>query len=269
MSTGLAIIKAELKQRRWSTIWWIIGIGVFLTLVLAVYPSFRDQAATFDKTFNNFSDSAKALFTDTADFFSPVGYLSSQAYYLMMPLLFGFLAIGMGASLIAREEQNKTIELLLSRPVARGKLLLAKAGAGTIILFIVGIAMAILGAVEVAIIGFAGVRAIDIFWVTFASLLLSLLFGSVAFLLTAMGRFGRGASIAVATLFALGGYIISSLDQTVKWLQWPAKFFPFHYYHPADIMYGHVTYATMFWFFAISVGLLVLSYIAFRRRDIE
>lgn len=264
----IAIIKGELLRRRWTTIWWITGIAAFITLTLAVYPTFRNQSAQIDQSLQQIPKSAKSLITDTSDFLSPVGYLSSQVYYLLLPLLFSILAIALGSSLIAREEQRHTIELLLARPVSRAKLLLGKAAAGLIVLVRVGAATAAISVLEVWIIKFDGVHLADILLVTLMSLILALLFGAVAFTLTATGSLGRGASIGVAVLLGLGGYIISSLEKTVTWLRWPAKFLPFHYYHPADILNGHFTGWEALGMLAVAGALIALATVAFRRRDI-
>ena len=264
----IAIIRWELLRRRWMTIWWTVGIAAFITLTLTVYPTFRNQSAQIDQSLQQIPESAKSLITDTSDFLSPVGYLSSQVYYLLLPLLFSFLAIALGSSLIAREEQSHTIEVLLARPVSRTKLLLGKAAAGLIALACVGAAIALISALEVWIIKFDGVHLADILLVTLMSLILSLLFGAVAFTLTATGNLGRGASIGVAVLLGLGGYIVSSLDKTVTWLRWPAKFLPFHYYHPADILDGHFTNWEAVGMLAVTGILIAIAAIAFRRRDI-
>lgn len=273
LSSSITTIKNlviwEIRQRRLSTIWWIVGILAFMSLTMAVYPTFKDQGATLEQATSQLPESAKALFTDTADFFSPIGYLSSQIYYLMMPLLLSFLSIGLGASLIAREEQNHTIELLLSRQVSRFSLLTSKALAGASIVILVAVVSAVVGAIEVAIIGFDGVKALDIFYVTMVCATLALLFGAVSFLLTSIGRFGRGAAIGISTLLALAGYVISSLDKTVTWLQWPAKALPFHYYKPADIMSGQASVWPPIIYLLISVVMFVFAWIIFRRRDID
>ncbi len=265
----LAIIKGELMQRRWSTLWWIVGIVAFITLTLGVYPTFRNQAAQLDQSLQSIPDSAKALFTDTNDFLSPVGYLSSQVYYLLLPLLFSFLAVSLGSSLIAKEEANRTIELLLARPIARTSLVLGKAAAGAIVLARIGLAIAIFGALEVAIIGFKGVSLWSILLVTLMALIMSTLFGAIAFALTATGGMGRKAAIGLATLAAFASYLVSSLDKTVTWLQWPAKLLPFHYYKPADILNGHFTGWEALGMIAIIAVLIILSCLAFRRRDIN
>lgn len=266
----MGIFTTELKARKWSAVWWTIGIGAFIALIFAIYPSFRDSSAQLDKSLQNIPDAARNLFTDTSDFLSPVGYLSSQCYYLLVPLLFSFLAISLGSSLLAREEQNKTLELLLARPVSRTRLLLSKAAAGTSILLIVGLVTAVLGAILCNLVGFPGVKALGVFYVTIMCLDFALLFGALSFTLTAMGRFGRGAAIGISTLLALASYIFSSLDKTVHWLLWPARVLPFHYYHPADMLRsGTLSGYEAAGMLAVSVVLLLLAIAAFRRRDIE
>jgi ABC-2 type transport system permease protein len=264
----IPLIKAELRGRKWSTIWWAIGIIAFLSLVILIYPSFRDQSAQLDASLQNIPDAARDLFTDTRDFLSPVGYLSSQAYYLLMPLLFSCLSIGLGASLIAREEKNSTIELLLARPLTRGQLLAGKAAAGLMVLLFVGLVSAIVATVEAALVKFSGVAATDVFLVTLMSLLMSMIFGGIAFMLTLFGRTGRGAAIGLAALIGLASYLFSSLDKTVDWLTWPAKVLPFHYYHPADILNGHFAVWTAVCYATVVIILCFIGYLGFRRRDI-
>lgn len=269
IATMWPVIKWEIRSRRWSILWWIIGIAAFVTINLAVYPSFRDQAAELDKTFSQMPQSVRDLFSDTGEFLSPTGYLSSQIFYLMLPMLFSFLTIGLGASLIAREEQRKTIELLLSRPISRGKLLLGKALAGLAVSLVIGLATALICILEVQIIGFEGVSIWGVLAATGLSLLLALLFGAITFTLTSMGAAGRGASIGVAALIAIGSYVISSLDETVKWLQTPAKALPYHYYKPGNILEGIYQPWPIVIFGVIILTLVFVSWIAFRRRDID
>lgn len=264
---GIAI--NEIKQRKWSVVWWSIGIGLFIALVFAIYPSFRDSSAQLDKSLQNIPAAARNLFTDTNDFLSPVGYLSSQCYFLLIPLLLSFLSIGLGSSILAREEQNGTLELLLARPVSRSRILLAKAAAGTAILITVGLIIAVLGSILCRIIGFPGVKTVGVFYTTIICLDFALLFGAVAFAMTALGRVGRSGAIGTSAFLALIGYLFSSLDKTVTWLVWPARLLPFHYYHPADILQsGHFPYTDAAGMFIASLILLALALLAFRRRDI-
>lgn len=262
------IVKWTLWQRRWSVWWWCVGVMAFVGLELGVYSSIRSQAAQLNQALERLPSSVRALMGGSTDLFSPVGYLNSRLFYLLLPLLLSILVIGLGSSLIAREESDGTIELLLSRPVSRGKLLLAKALAGLLVMAIVVIVstLSILGLVKLVNIDVPLAR------VAFAALLASLLalvFGALAFAMCALGAAGRGASIGIACLVGLGGYIITSLETNVHWLSWPAKALPYHYYNPTKVLSGSYTWGVATMFLGIIAVLGVISWLAFRRRDLS
>ena len=266
MQPIFSIIKWELWQRRWSIVWWCVGILAFIALNLSFYPSFRDQSAELEQAFADIPDSAMALLSDTGDFMSPVGYLSSQIFYLMLPMLLGILAISLGSSLIAREEKEGTIELLLSRPISRGALLAGKSLAGIIITTVAGL-VALVSTVLLSLAVDLDVSSKGVALASLASLLLALSFGAVALLVTLFGK-ARIASVGIATLFALGGYIIASLAGAADWLKYPAKVFPFNYYKPAEIMLGTYNWWNISFIIGVIIACGIFSYVIFRRRDL-
>lgn len=260
------IIRWTLWQRRISTIWWSIGISFFMFLNMIFYPSFKDQAAEFQKSFENIPDTAVQLFGGSTDFFSPVGFLNSQIFFIMLPLLLGILAINLGSTLLAREEQDHTIEALMARPISRTKLLFAKALAGILQLSIVTtvslVTMIVISkAVDIT------VPATNILAATFACFVLAVSFGAISYLLTATGR-ARGMSLGLGTVIALGGYVISSLAGTVTWLKTPSIIFPFHYYKSEDILRGHFDWSKIIILVAVIIACALGSWIAFRKRDL-
>jgi ABC-2 type transport system permease protein len=237
---------------------------IFLTLIF--YPSFKQDAAELQKTFENLPDAALQLLGGSTDFFSPVGYLNSQVYFIMMPILLGIVAIGQGSNILTKEEQDKTIEGLLSRPVSRTKLLFSKAISGLAILSIITIATH-LSVVLVSKIVDLEVSIGLMTQATFVCFLMCLSFGAIAFLLTSTGR-AKGASMGVAAFVAFGGYIISSLSGTVTWLSAPSKIFPFNYYDSEAILRGAYNWNNIWYFVVVIYLCCVLSWVAFRRRDI-
>lgn len=261
-----AVIKWTLWGRRWGVVWWSIGVSGFIFLNMIFYPSFRDDAAELQKTFENLPDAAVQLFGGSTDFFSPVGFVNSQIFFMMLPLLLGILAISLGSNLIAREEQDKTIEMLLARPLSRGRLLLAKGLAGMLTLAVVT-AVALFTIIVTAKVVNLEVPLSALVKVIFVCFLLVLSFGAVAFLLTAIGK-ARSASLGLAAVIALGGYFVSSLAGTVHWLAVPSKFFPFHYYQSETILRGTYDWAHALFFIAVIVACSVIAWICFRRRDL-
>ncbi len=263
----MTIVKWTLVQKKGFIIWWAVGIAALIIFTLAFYPTIRDQTAQLDQSFNQIPESARALMTDTQDLFSPVGYLSSQLFYLTLPMLLTILTINLGSGLVAKEESSGTIELLLSRPISRTRLLIEKAIAGFIITALVGlvslavtILMSELTNLNVGI----GYLAMATIYAT----VLALLFGAIAYFMSSLGRSGRLASIGVAAFIALVGYIIASLAAAVSWLKWPAKLTPNHYYKPGEILYGNYRWWPLVCFLLIVVALGIFSAIVFRRRDL-
>jgi ABC-2 type transport system permease protein len=263
----LPIIKWTLWQRRWSTAWWSFGVFSFIFINMVFYPTFKNQAADLEKSFASLPKAALQLFGGSADFFSPVGFLNSQIFFLMLPLLLTILAVALGSSLIAREEQDGTLETLLARPISRNQLLLSKIIAGSIILaFVSAVAMATV-VLSALVFGLDGVSSASIAQASFNSFLLAYCTGAIAFLLAATGR-ARSAAIGIAAMVGFGGYLISSLAGTVGWLKTPSKVFPFDYFQSEAILRGTYHWVNAMFFVAVALACGVLSYLAFRRRDL-
>jgi ABC-2 type transport system permease protein len=267
MKALMIMVRMGLWQRRWFILWWSLGITAFVVLNLSFYPSFKDRAVQLNESFANLPEGVVDLFSDTGDFLSPVGYLSSQIYYLLLPLLFSVAAIGLGGSLLAREERQGTLELLLARPVSRTKLLLAKMLCGLISMLLIGAVVTLAAALLIKTLDF-GVSMRFVALTTIVALLLSLVFGALAFALTAMGRMARIASLGVASLVGFAGYLLTSLSGTIHWLEWPARLLPYYYYHPSGILQGRPNWPGIIGLAAALLVLAVIAWAGFRRRDI-
>jgi ABC-2 type transport system permease protein len=262
------IAKWTLWQRRSSIFWWAVGTMGFVVLSIGFYASFRGQADQLNSALDKIPPAAKSLVAGgNLNIISPDGFLNARLYYLMLPMLLSILAIGLGSSLVAREEDDGTLELLLSRPVSRARLLSGKAWAGFVILSFVG-----LSALAVTIITCELVKLYEpvanIILANFMTMLLALLFGTLAFCLTTIGR-TRSASIGITVFVALGGYVVVSLAENVHWLKWPAKVFPYEYYRTGDILAGSFSWQNAAGYIAAILILGLISVTAFRRRDLN
>ncbi len=261
------IARWTIWQKRWALFWWCAGLIFFIFLTLIFYPTLQHQSAQLNKSFDSIPQTAKQLFTDTSNLFSPIGYLSSQIFYLMLPLLVGILAINQGMGLIGKEERDNTIEMLLARPISRGRLLFGKGLAGLVIVLVASGLATLFTALMCRLVSL-DVKTDYVLEAGAAVILMGLAFGTVAFMLTALGRAGRAASIGITALFALGGYILVSLAPTITWLRWPAKIFPFDYYHSAELLTGAYNWLNAVYFGALIVVCLTIAWLAFRRRDL-
>ncbi len=264
----IPLIKWEFKQRRLSSIFWALGTSFYVLLVDSVFKSFvNSQTVNFARTVQNLPSTVKSFISVTDSFNTPAGFLSSEPYYVVLPIIFIVMAISLGGSLLASEESSGTLELILSRPVSRGRLLAGKALSGLGLLLAVDIAAA--AAMTLFTTLFRIHIAIKLIWeMHLMLLLLALVFGSLAFAITAVGRAGRSAALGITMLLAIGGYVLTSLEGAIHWLVWPAKLLPYHYYQPSQILNGTFTVWPAICFSVITIALIILAFISFRRRDL-
>ena len=120
----------SLRDMRRSIVWWSLGLIAMTALMIAVYPTIRDNP-DLNKLVENYPEALKAFiaFGGDLDYTSGAGYLGSELFAFMVPLLLSIAAIGAGARATAGEEEGGTIDLLLANPVSRQRLVFEKATA--------------------------------------------------------------------------------------------------------------------------------------------
>jgi ABC-2 type transport system permease protein len=207
------VLAEALKERRRSILWWVLGVAALVALTVAFYPSVRDDPALSDYA-EDLPESLRGLFAGgELDLASPTGYLNSQIFSLMAPLILLIFAIGAGAGAVAGEEERGTLDLVLAHPVRRRDYVLQRFLA--LLVLVAVLALALLSTVAVGSwlvdleIGFGKLLAASV-----SVGLLALLFGAVALAAGAI-RPGRARAIAVAAGVAVAAWLLDGLGQAV------------------------------------------------------
>ncbi|HSX46254.1 MAG TPA: ABC transporter permease subunit [Candidatus Saccharimonadia bacterium] len=261
------LIRWGLRMRRASTIWWSIGVSAFVTLEISFFPAFKNQAQQLNQTIGQLPTAVKSLIGDSGNYFSPENYLNSRVFYLVIPILFAILMIGLGCSLLAREEQDGTLELLLSRPVSRGRLLAGKALTGIYISGTIALVSLIVCVGLCKAVGLPNSLA-EMGAAMLESYLLCLVFGAFAFMLTSLGKATRGLSLGLTTCLFVGSYVLTGLVSAVDWLKWPARLLPYYYFNPEKMLTGQYAWGPVIGYFLAVVVFAWVGWLGFRRRDI-
>jgi ABC-2 type transport system permease protein len=264
-------LKWELGQRRNAILWWTIGSVILTTTILLLYPSIRDQANQLNQVINQLPPGIRELKTggsNNVNVADPVQFLNSQLFYATLPILWIIMAITRGANVLGRDEQNHTLELLLSRPVSRGAVLGAKAlSLGIEFIIVGGATLATIAALTPHFGLHIGISHLAI--ATFYTVAFSLSFGLIAFTLQAVSRLTRRGASAVAVVLGFGGYLLASLSGLTDWLRGPAKLAPYHYFAPDRILHSQTVFGLNVYLLGVFALAFTLSYWGFRRRDIE
>lgn len=214
---GTEVLTEALRERRRALVWWTLGIAALVALTVAFYPSIRDDPGLSGYA-EELPESLRALFAGgELDLVSPAGYLNSQLFALMAPLLLLIFAIGAGAAAVAGEEERGTLDLLLAQPLRRrnyvAQRFLALAGLVAALSAVLLAAVA-LGSLAVDLeIGFGKLVA-----ATGSVALLALLFGAIAQAAGAVAP-GRGRAIAIAAGVAVAAWLLDGFGQSVDALE--------------------------------------------------
>ena len=78
----------SLRDMRRSVVWWSLGLIAMTALMIAVYPTIRDNP-DLNKLVENYPEALKAFiaFGGDLDYTSGAGYLGSELFAFMVPLL--------------------------------------------------------------------------------------------------------------------------------------------------------------------------------------
>lgn len=258
----------SLRDDRWAMVWWAAGLGLLAALVMAIFPSIRGSE-DLNSLVESYPDNLKALFgiTEMTDITSAVGFLNAELFGFMAPLLFVIHGVVLGSGAIAGEEGRGTLEILLTEPITRGKLVAQKFAAmitASVFLALVLWIVMVVGALAVDM----DVSAFGLAAITFSVMLLGITFGALAFAAGCLTG-SRSASVAVAAAVGVGTYFLNAAGGIVSYMQ-PVKWLsPFFYYNAADPLANGLNPAHAAVLLSASAILLGAAYLGFRRRDLR
>jgi ABC-2 type transport system permease protein len=202
-ASSLAVLRGVLRDQRRSLVGWGIALAAVSFVYVSFYPAIGEEQMA-DMAGMIPEDLAAALGYDRlAD---AAGYVTATVYGLLGPALLLVFAIGAGARLFAGLEEDGTLELELTHPVARGSVyverLLALWVSALLLAAVVGLVTASLVVglgIDVTLGGLAAG--------TLGLFLLTVTFGTVAYAVgAATGRrtlgLAAGAGLAVASYLA-------------------------------------------------------------------
>lgn len=245
---------------------WSVSLALIVAMYAAVWPSIRGQPSMSD-FIDQMPEAFRSMFATTgADMSTPTGYIQIELLSFMGPIAVLIYAVGTGAGAIGGEEDRHTMDLLLSNPVGRWRVVLEKflaMAAGTFLLAAVtGAALVLEGRLVELDLPADKVAATMLHLA-----LLGVVFGTLALALSAAtGRTGlsRGIPAALAVL----AYIVNALAPLVDVFDRLQKLSPFYQYIDHDPLRTGIAWDSVLVSVATIAVLAGAAVVGFRRRDI-
>lgn len=255
------------QSSRRALLGWALGIGAFIAVNVAVYPAVKDQTE-YDDILQDMPDALLAAFgiEKGLSLTSPAGYLISQVFGFLLPLLFVVFAVALGSRSLATEEETGTLDLLLAHPVSRRRVALEKFAALGIALLVLGfVSWAVLVATAIPVGLHAG--SVDLAIATLASVLLGIQAGSLA-LATAAAIGRRTPAAAVAVTVSMAGFVLESLGELVEGVARVRWLSPFHFANGNIPMLHGLRALDVVVLVVLALAACAAGVAAFERRDL-
>ena len=259
------VFRDMLLRLRGQIIGWGLALAALALLVASLYDAALQMRAQLEQLLDTLP-SELMLFVGGVDrVFSPAGFLDTR-YFSMLPLLLGVFAVIIGSGLIAADEENGTLDLILAHPVRRFELIIGRWLAFCVALLGI-LAMAWLGLIIATTFTLVKFSWIDMA-LPFVSLFGILIwFGGLALLLSLILP-SRRLAASLTGLILAASYFITTFARISPNLNGLARWSSFTYYQGGGALEGFNT--------GDFVGLLFMSIVfvaiatwLFQRRNIR
>jgi len=261
----LTLMWRTLNERWRSTFGWGLGLVLMAVLQLAVYPSVAKSSASMQEFVDQWPEAFRQAFNLDA-YTTGAGFLNAEMFSMMVPLVLIAVAVSGAAAATAGEEERGTADLLLSLPVSRGRVVVAKVLATVIAVLLVAAATLLAIAVGAPLVDLE-VGLADLAAGVLMTALLALFFGAVALLVaTVTGK--RAVALGTAVGLALAAFLLNALAPMADWLEPWQKASPFYWALGDNPLINGVDAPMAGLLLVAAVAQVVLADVAYRRRDI-
>lgn len=261
----LSYVVYELRSRRMSIIGWGFGVGFFVLVYSVFYPSLPAEMTEM-----NLGEIEIYQVIGQFEMGTFEGYFGSTILNFMAILIIMY-AVANGTGTLAGEEENGTLELIVTLPLHRWEIVLSKALAMMIsALLILGIVV-VMGVTAFALIAGqleTSITAGDLILPILSALPIILLFMMISLFFSALmpqRRFAAGA----AALVVVASFLGNNLLPLIEGMESITVLLPFHYYERSpEVFTGGIRIEDALLLLAAAAVFLLLAMFSFSRRNI-
>lgn len=256
-----AVISHQLRSRWRGLLIWGVALGGLGALYVALFPS---MGALLDDYVKNAPEYLQGFLGDLQGPITIERWLGLELMNAIIPVALPFLAIVIGARTVAGSEERKTLDMLLSNPLPRRRVI---AGAtATMAISLAGVLAVtwVITYVAVPIVGVdlspgALAAGLTVMW-SFC-----LLFGAFGLLMSTLVRRAVLATVVPAAVLVVM-YVIDNLAKATKAMEPAGVFSLFH--HLGKPLEGDFPWTAVLLMLAGACALAAVAAATFARRDI-
>jgi ABC-2 type transport system permease protein len=230
------ILLKEMKSHRKSLVFWSIGVFLMVASGMVKYESLASSGQPMNEMLAGMPKSMLAILgMGDFDISTPTGYYGLLFIYLL--LMATIHAAMLGATIIAKEERDKTSEFLFVKPVSRNRVITAKLLAAFLNILLLNLVTFVSSVGLVGKYSNGEVVTKDIAITMAGMFILQLLFMVIGSSLAAIKKKSKNAA-SLATGVLLLTYVLSvaiDLNENIEGLKYLT---PFKYFEAKNVMFG-------------------------------
>ncbi len=239
-----------------------------LLMTMGMYSSMKENMAMISELY-----SKMPKFLLEAINFQPDQWTSILGFYLTyfiyyIPLMASVFSIYLGTKILSKEEQNKTAEFLLSRPVTREQIISSKLLVLSFYILGINILAFLTGMISCGIISDWKINIHSLIVLHTYGFLLCLFFGVLGFFITVLMKRAK-AIIGTGIIIVMGSYFFDMIIRISDVFNFLLYLTPFKY---LDLKIVTQDYDFEAWRLIVFIGssgiLILLSFVFYRRKDI-
>lgn len=264
-------MNSQLFYQTWRGHWksfvsWAAVLIAMNSIELSVYPTMSKSGDSMKTFLDSFPEGFKKMFR-MEDYFSGSGFLNTELFSLIIPMVMIGVGLAWGAGATADDEERGTADLLFALPITRSKILWSR-----LIALISALALlAIINFINLLI----GSRFVDmklnaskLAAGSLGCFLIGMLFASFGALLgSATGR--RGATLGIGAGFAILFYVFYTITAIVNKFNFIKPINPFQWLIDSNQLIDGFDLITDLKFFILSALAAIAASWIINRRDIH
>ncbi len=259
------VFRQEFRMSRLTMLVWIIALVLVTTMFVSLFPAFSNDIEASRKLLENFPPQLRAAFgLSLSSFFTFLGFYAYTFTYI--GLAGAIQAMNLGLISLSREASAHTTDFLLTKPISRSRIFVAKLSSALLVLIITNL---VLTSVTLLLTQLFSTGSFNMN--TF--LLLNLAFGIVQIIFLAIGMLVSQlvrkvkSSIALTLgivfgFFAIGLLQATTNDDTLRYLT------PFKYFDHMKVVSDGAYQPQFVWLSAaLVIVAIAVSFFLYTRRD--
>lgn len=258
----------ELNKNKKGLIIWTIILAALIVMMMAFYPIIAEETEVYEKMLKSMPEGFTAVFgVGTLSMGDIFGYYAMEGF-LMVTLFGSIYAMLLSSGILSKEESDKTIEFLLSKPISRRQIVTSKLLSYLTNIIILNIVVSI-----VLYISFQVVKQSDFSMKTFmlvsiAPLLLHLTFSAIGFLVSVF--INKSKKITPISLgIVMVSFFLGMLSEITDKLEFLKYISPFKYFEVKNIIPSNeIELKYIVIMLGINIICISLAYIIYDKKDI-